>query len=560
MCKNSPSFVQCSANKFFQVIFILLWGGALYGCAGGGGQNSSSPISAVDPVNGTSTNSSPVGGTPDIEGIYYIHPDGSDAANDGTAARPWRTIQYGIDQLSAGETLSVGAGIYKERVRLEGADDSGQSGLPITLRAEPGAIIDGSEMTPNGEDALLILNGVSYVVIDGFEIRNLKTPVGFRYSSTPIGILVTGTSDQIEVRNNIVKYIENNSTCTQEDNCGVGANGIAVYGREREGITNISFLNNEVAFNKTMSSEAFVLNGNVSGFLIVDNYVHDNNNIGLDFIGLEGQCANCSNTQDRARNGLVSRNRVVYNSTTNLGGNPWYQGTASAGGIYVDGGINIIIDGNFVTENDIGIEIASEAAGEVTSDIVVRNNVVFKNREAGLALGGYNANAHESGGGGVNRIGVFNNSFYKNDGWGTDITVQYRVTNSQFYNNAVYTSGDASEGAQSAISGDLSRADLEFSHNLWWGDGGIDGPPVSDVSAQLANPVFTDPENGNLMPTAQSPLIDFGKNSNAFLNWDDLFWRSSDQVEGVLLAYGEADFNGNSRRLGDIDIGAYERQ
>ena len=52
-----------------------------------------------------------------------------------------------------------------------------------------------------------------------------------------------------------------------------------------------------------------VLNGNVDGFTVSHNLVHDNDNIGIDFIGFEG---NGPATLDQARNGRCFGNRV-YN-------------------------------------------------------------------------------------------------------------------------------------------------------------------------------------------------------------------------------------------------------
>jgi len=37
-------------------------------------------------------------------------------------------------------------------------------------------------------------------------------------------------------------------------------------------------------------SESMVLNGNVEHFVVSHNKVHDNDNIGIDFIGFEGEC------------------------------------------------------------------------------------------------------------------------------------------------------------------------------------------------------------------------------------------------------------------------------
>ena len=58
-----------------------------------------------------------------------------------------------------------------------------------------------------------------------------------------------------------------------------------------------------------------MLNGNVTGFEVTNNRVHDNNNIGIDFIGFEGTCPDPA--LDRARDG-VCRGNVVWNISSRV--------------------------------------------------------------------------------------------------------------------------------------------------------------------------------------------------------------------------------------------------
>ena len=115
-----------------------------------------------------------------------------------------------------------------------------------------------------------------------------------------------------------------------------------------------------------------MLNGNVDGFLVKNNVVHDNDNIGIDFIGYEETYDDPA--LDRARNGQCIGN-TVYNITSEF--NPTYEGDICADGIYVDGGENILIKDNVVYNCDIGIETASEHQGRSTSDIVIENNLIY---------------------------------------------------------------------------------------------------------------------------------------------------------------------------------------
>jgi len=67
-------------------------------------------------------------------GVYYVdqsHPSASDG-NPGTPALPWLTIDHAVGSVTAGETIYVKAGIYREYIKMV---VSGTSGDPITLAA-----------------------------------------------------------------------------------------------------------------------------------------------------------------------------------------------------------------------------------------------------------------------------------------------------------------------------------------------------------------------------------------------------------------------------------------
>ncbi len=99
----------------------------------------------------------------------------------------------------------------------------------------------------------------------------------------------------------------------------------------------------------------------------------------------------------------------MYNNSVR--NNPSYKSDDnSAGGIYVDGGKDNIIEQNYSYNNDIGVEIASEHAGKATSNITVRSNVIYNNRLTGIAMGGYD----DERGSTVNSK-IVNNTLYKND-------------------------------------------------------------------------------------------------------------------------------------------------
>lgn len=65
---------------------------------------------------------------------YYVATNGSDAAA-GTIGAPFATIQHGVDQLSAGDSLTIRAGRYHEAVSISGLIASPAN--PITIRNYP---------------------------------------------------------------------------------------------------------------------------------------------------------------------------------------------------------------------------------------------------------------------------------------------------------------------------------------------------------------------------------------------------------------------------------------
>lgn len=73
---------------------------------------------------------------------FYVDPlRGNDAAA-GSEAAPWRTINHSLKQLTAGQTLYLRGGVYREQIYCA---VSGKPDAPITIRAFPGerVILDG---------------------------------------------------------------------------------------------------------------------------------------------------------------------------------------------------------------------------------------------------------------------------------------------------------------------------------------------------------------------------------------------------------------------------------
>jgi hypothetical protein len=466
---------------------------------------------------------------------FWVAPTGNDSA-DGSQESPWRTIQQAAETVPPGSTVYVRAGIYHERVSV---DVSGTAAAgPVVIRNAPGEhpILDGTGLAvPTDFHGLFSIDARSYVTIRGFEIRNYRTSEA---GHDPVGIFVNGASDHISILDNRVHDIETNVQARS----GGDAHGIAVYGTDSDHpIDGVVISGNEVYDCKLGSSESVVVNGNVQGFSVTNNTVHDNDNIGIDVIGYEGKASDPS--VDVARDGVVSRN-LVYNIDSY--GNPAYGNDRSANGIYVDGGRDVIVERNVIHDVNIGMEFASEHAGRSTSYVTARNNLVYDSSVIGLAIGGYDPKR-----GNTEHCTIVNNTFYQDRG--VELLVQFNTRDNVIENNIVVADSHRQflqniyrENSGNVLDDNLYFASGAGDSGTWqWKDTTYDsfGSYVrgtgNDRHSRFADPGFVDPAASDFRLAPGSPAIDAG----AYL-----------PASGTLDAAGVPRAGG-----GVIDAGAYER-
>jgi hypothetical protein len=468
-----------------------------------------------------------------LPGNYYVSPDGSDN-NSGSESAPWRHIQYAVNQAGAGSTIYVMDGIYNETVIFRRAGSAEAGYLTLQNYPDHQPVIDGTGLPVDGETGLIVIEDGAYIRLSGFEIRNLSA--GGDPSAFPAGIWITGRGDHLEIRNNIIHHIEN--SCGQ-----CGAHGIAVYGRDPDSsIHDLLIDGNELRDNRLGWSETLALNGNVEAFVISNNVIHDNDNIAIDLIGYEGE--NPDPALDRVRHGTVADNQVYNISTAD---NPAYGGERSAAGIYIDGGTDITIERNTVHHADIGIELASEHAGRSTDHIIVRNNFIYANTQAGLALGGY-----DSGRGSTENCVIVHNTLYANHAfadWGAELYVQFGTRYNLIQNNIFYA-GEAARFIESwspVMTGNIVDSNLYFPADGTWSWRGITYLSFADYRQGTGNdthsligldPLLVDTAAPDLHLQPTSPAIDQG---------------------GDMAQAGQLDIDGQPRRQGTaVDWGADE--
>ena len=472
---------------------------------------------------------------------FYVSTTGNDS-NPGSLSSPWRTIQHAASTVPPGATVYVRAGVYGESVNIT-VSGSATAG-PVTFQSYPGetAIVDGTGLSPSTSDVQGLFNIVngSYIIIQGFEIRNYTTS---NANAIPAGIWVTGSGSNVQLLNNLVHDI----TTTSEKSGN--AFGIAVYGSSSSAIDSITISGNEVSNLRTGNSESVNVDGNVTNFKINNNKIHDNDNIGIDVIGFEGVAP--SPSVDFARNGTIIANTIYNISAIN---NPGEGNQYDADGIYVDGGSQVLIERNLVFNCDLNIEAASEHSGHVSSFITIRNNLVYHGNSVGISIGGYASNV-----GGSDHVTIVNNTLFENDTKNTgsgEFQVQYYATNNVFDNNIVYATSQGlfinnyTNSEPNPVSVDyniyfssLSSTSADF---LWNGTdhtgfGAYQSAAAQDSHSQYVDPQFLSLTTPNLQVEPTSPALNSGINLGS-------------SIEGTV------DFAGNPRSTGGtIDIGAYEQ-
>jgi len=457
--------------------------------------------------------------------VHFVATTGNDG-NTGSFSAPWRSIQHAVDRVQAGDTIAVRGGVYNETVTITKSGSAENGFITLINYADEKAILDGNGLItePYGMRGLISINDASYIRIRGFEIRNYKSDTEF----IAVGILVQGAGEYIEIRHNNIHDIEANNL---PENGAANALGIAVYGQQSDPIRHVIVDSNELYSLKTGTSESLTIGGNVDGWQVTRNQVHNNNFIGIDATGYYNNNNNNLAEYNRARNGWISRNSVYNLSTV---GNQALTFPAAAIGIYVDGGKNVTIEHNNTDANDGGIWLLSERPGKLTDYITVRNNLVRFNRNAGILIGGYD----ETQSGGAAHISVTNNTLYQNNATSNaginagELQIGHNVSDIKFSNNIllagtkgyVITSFIPTVPNTVILANNLYYTTSGADFTRWfWNNTNYFNDDTSpnnfnafttvsgDTDSIVANPLFISANTGDLRPAVNSPALNSGR-------------------------------------------------
>jgi Secretion system C-terminal sorting domain/Right handed beta helix region len=457
---------------------------------------------------------------------YYVSATGLNT-NSGTLASPWKTIQYSLNQMPANNILNVLAGTYTEKIIVP-------SNVIIKNYTAVLPIIDATGIA--SQNSILSINNKSNVTIDGLELRN-------NIQNDAQGILINGSGTNITIKNCKIHDIHFSSNVNASVNANTNAQGIIVYGTNgTTAITNLQIQNNELYNCRLGYSEGIAVNGNVNGFEITGNNVHNITNIGIDIIGHEGTCPTPAN--DQARNGLVKNNTTYYCLS------PY----ATSGGLYIDGGKLITVENNTSYHNGYGIEVGCENVGKTTDAIIIRNNIFYDNQVCAIALGGFSYPSS----GKVTNSSIRNNTCYFNDysnSGNGELYLSYSE-NSIIENNIFYTN------SQNTLAfAELTQPTLSFNYNTIYCNAGTgslssnwNGTTYNNFNAfktgtaTNANSVFGNPQlttanitNPDFHILTTSPSKNAG-NSSYTLGNDETDFYNELRIEGGRIDCGADEF------------------
>jgi len=335
---------------------------------------------------------------------YYVGKSGCSNSGSGSKSQPFCTVSKGVSKLSAGDTLRIGAGTYKEQVTVS---VSGSSGKPVVIEAAPGAkpVIDGSGKS-HYEKGLIHISGRSHVTIRGITVRK----------SSYYCMKISG-SKYIVVEKMLI------------DTCYHGGIVFDQYS------DNVKALNNEVkgtdSCGKSCGTHEAITLSQTTNFIVAGNYVHHGVKEGID-------------AKDGSKNGKIYNNIVA-----NMG----------QVGIYLNHCQNVKIYHNDVRNNGSSgfqISVGDYAMGsKKTINNEIYQNVVYGNSYSGMEFW-----TEDSGDMGKNKI--YNNVFHNNGHYGIDLSDDKSYVKSNIIRNNIISSN-----SQGGITGDATGGNT-ISHNLFY--------------------------------------------------------------------------------------------
>lgn len=185
--------------------------------------------------------------------VWHVSAQGSDQSGDGSYGSPFRTIQRAIECASAGDTVLVGRGLYRENLSLVDKDSILVSSYLIFDQKE--ATRKSTVIEPKTPGWVVTIGRSEQVTVAGFTIQKGKGENGC------LGGGIYCYSSSVDIWNNVITKNENQS--------GYGA-GIYCYDSKA------SILHNQITSNYNYEGQGAGIYSYKSESDIAHNVINDN--------------------------------------------------------------------------------------------------------------------------------------------------------------------------------------------------------------------------------------------------------------------------------------------
>lgn len=333
---------------------------------------------------------------------FYVSNTGSDTTGTGSKVKPWRTPRFALN--GAGYDWSTGSAVLVDSnitIYLRGGTyyidtglyigpNRGQNGKWTTLTNYPGedATLDGGHLTQKFS-CIISIDSASYINVSGLNLQNLTDDSTLNLPGSKdsrFGIEVAGKCAHITIENNDLYNMKWTRDTTKAKNPQPDdvLSAITVLGNSNTPITDLIISNNTIHDIVPGYAEGMTLNGNVDSFTIIGNEVYDVANIGICAAGnyqwVLNQYPHLLKANNQSRNGLIQDNSV-YRCISPV---------ATSAGIYLDGSLNVKVQGNESYNNGTGISVGNEQDSSTSGGHTIISNNFWKNLGPGMYLGSNN--------------------------------------------------------------------------------------------------------------------------------------------------------------------------
>jgi len=317
-------------------------------------------------------------------GMFYVSTTGSDG-NTGAVDSPWMTIQKGLDEAMAGDTLNIADGVYNES--LDTIRD-GALGNRITIRAENSgqATVTNSGRVLDFDHSHITFDGIRF---DGqfgtSDIIRVRTGADF---GTLTGVeVLNGSRDGIDLGTNRTSSAPTDflegftiADATVHDTLWIDSNGDRqdAHGIVAGGVRDFTLSDTEVFF---VSGDAFQLQDGDWDNVLVDSVKFWNGPLPEATNGFAAGVNPGENAIDTKQDdNLPTRGRLTIRDSVFFGWNGELIPLASA--LVLKEQVDVTIERSLFYDNLIALRLRGETDNNAGAFVTLKNSVLYNNDRA----------------------------------------------------------------------------------------------------------------------------------------------------------------------------------